>query len=300
MSTPLLDFPDLLDSWSLALRAEKKALATRKSYAEGVNGFLRWCEKEGRTAELTKKNVQTFVAELMESGQSAKTACARLLALRRFSVWLVDEGVMSSDPLLGIKQPKIDRKVVDALSDDELQALIKACSGKGFTDRRDEAIVRLMAETGLRASEVIGLQVTDIDLQRELATIQRGKGGKGRVVPFGPQTALAIDRYLRARKPHRQSDTGKLWLGADNWRDFNYYGLRHALQRRAVQANITDFHPHKMRHTYATRWLRAGGSEGGLMAVAGWSGRGMIDRYTSASASERAATEARGLALGDL
>ncbi|WP_445163707.1 tyrosine-type recombinase/integrase [Mycobacterium sp. Dal123C01] len=76
--------------------------------------------------------------------------------------------------------------------------------------------------------------------------------------------------------------------------------LRHSLVARAKSVGIANFHIHKMRHTAATRWLRAGGSEGGLMAVAGWSNRAMIDRYTGASAGERAAEEARGLGLGDL
>jgi site-specific recombinase XerD len=237
----------------------------------------------------------------MDQGQTPKTVTARLLAVRRFSAWLTEEGELSSDPLLGLKQPKLDRKVVDALTDDQLQALIKACQGgKGFTDRRDEAIVRLMAETGVRANELIGLTVADVDLNRGLAVIQRGKGGKGRVVPFGPQTTQALDRYMRARRTHRLADGGKLFLGANDWRPFAYAGLRHALVRRANRAGIKDFHPHKMRHTYATRWLRNGGSEGGLMAVAGWSSRAMMDRYTAASASERAADEARRLGLGDL
>ncbi|MCW2686267.1 MAG: phage integrase family protein [Mycobacterium sp.] len=300
MGNHLPDLAEELPSWTLTLRAERKAPATIKSYTEGVTTFLRWCESSGTPAELTKSTVQTFVAELLDAGQQPKTATARLLAVRRFSAWLTEERILSSDPLLGIRQPKVDRKVVEALTDDELQALIKACQGRGFTDRRDEAIVRLMAETGMRAGEPVRLEVGDVDLQRGIATIRRGKGGKGRIAPFGPQTGQAIDRYMRMRRTHRMADTGKLFLGADNWRDFNYFGLRHALVRRAELAGIKNFHPHKLRHTFATRWLRASGSEGGLMAVAGWSTRGMIDRYTAASASERAAEEARKLALGDL
>ena len=143
MSTYLLpDLAGLLPSWQLALRAERKSPATIKSYTEGVATFLRWCDSNGTPAELTKATVQTFVAELLESGQQPKTATARLLAVRRFSAWLTDEGELATDPLIGIKQPKVDRKVVEALTDDELQAIIKACQGKGFTDRRDEAIVR--------------------------------------------------------------------------------------------------------------------------------------------------------------
>lgn len=294
------DLAELLPSWQLSLRAERKSPATVKSYTEGVHAFLRWCTSTDNTAELTKSTVQTFVVHLLDSGQSAKTASARLLALKRFSAWMADEGELDSDSLLGVKQPKIDRKVVDALTDDQLRDFIKACSGKAFTNRRDEAIVRLMAETGMRAGELLALEVTDVDLRRGIVTVRRGKGGKGRIAPFGAPTGQALDRYIRARRTHKLADTPTLWLGADNWRVFSYFGLRHALQRRAESAGIAGFHPHKLRHTAATRWLAAGGSEGGLMAVAGWANRNMIDRYTAATASERAAVEARGLALGDL
>ena len=210
------------------------------------------------------------------------------MALRRFAAWLTDEGELDSNPLLGVKPPKLDHKVTEALTDDELLRLIKVCRGKDLLDRRDEAIVRLMAETGLRAGEVIGMQLSDVDLTRGLATVQRGKGGKGRIVPFGAQTASALDRYIRARRSHRLTDNGPLWLGGGG-QNFGYHGLNLSLKRRATAAGITRFHLHLLRHTAATRWLRAGGSETGLMAVAGWSTRDMIGRYTAAGASERAA-----------
>jgi integrase len=156
-----------------------------------------------------------------------------------------------------------------------------------------------MAETGARAGEILNMLPSDIDLQRGLATVRRGKGGKGRIVPFGPQTAAALDRYIRARRTHRFAETGPLWLGGGG-QQFGYHGLNMALKRRARMAGIEKFHLHLLRSTAATRWLRAGGSETGLMAVAGWSSRTMVDRYTGASASERAAAEARGLNLGEL
>jgi site-specific recombinase XerD len=129
--------------------------------------------------------------------------------------------------------------------------------------------------------------------------VRRGKGFKGRLAPFGDQTARAIDRYLRARRTHRLAETPALWLG-DRGKSLEYYGLHSALKYRAQLAGLTGFHPHLLRHTAASRWLAAGGSEGGLMAVAGWSTRDMIDRYTRATASERAAAEARNLGLGEL
>jgi site-specific recombinase XerD len=293
------DLAALLPSWRLAMRAERKSAATIASYTEGVLAFLRWAEAADVNPELTKTSVQAFTADLLDAGAQAATARTRHMALRQFATWLTEEGEIDSNPLLGVKPPKLDSKVVDALSDEQLRLLIKACAGKGFMDRRDDAIVRLMAETGLRAGEVISMQVADMDLQQGRATVRRGKGGKGRVVPFGAQTAAAVDRYMRARRSHRLSAAGALWLGGGG-QTFSYHGLNIALKRRAHLAGIEGFHLHLLRHTAATRWLRAGGSEGGLMAVAGWSTRSMVDRYTGASAAERAATEARGLGLGDL
>jgi site-specific recombinase XerD len=281
------------------MRAERKSPATVTSYTEGVLGFLRWSEAANVAPEITKATVQAFTADLLHAGAQAATARTRHMALRRFAAWLAEEGELEANPLLGVKPPKLDQKVVDALTDEQLRLLIKACSGKELIDRRDEAIVRLMAETGLRAGEVIAMQVADIELQQGRAIVRRGKCGKGRAVPFGAQTAAAVDRYMRARRGHRLDGTGALWLGG-NGQTFSYHGLNLALKRRATAAGIAGFHLHLMRHTAATRWLRAGGSEGGLMAVAGWSNRDMIDRYTGASAAERAATDARGLGLGEL
>lgn len=296
------DSPDLaalLPSWRLALRAERKSAATIASYTEGIQAFLRWAHTAGVAPQITKPAAQAFTAHLLDAGAAAATARARLMALRRLAAWLADEGEMDDNPLLGLKPPQLDSKVVDALTDDQLRLLLKACTGRGFTDRRDEAIVRLMAETGLRAGEVLAMELADVDLQQGRAVVRRGKGGKGRTVPFGPQTATAVDRYIRARRSHRLRDSAALWLGGGG-QTLGYAGLNRALKRRAQTAGITGFHLHLLRHTAATRWLRAGGSEGGLMAVAGWSTRSMVDRYTGASAAERAAAEARGLGLGEL
>lgn len=281
------------------MKAERKSPGTIKVYGDGVKRFLRWCAETGNPAELTRATVQAFLADLLDDGAEANTAKSRDLALKRYAAWLVDENELSANPLVGLKPPKGDRKVVHALTDEQLRRLIKACQGKSLQDRRDEAIVRLLAETGLRASEVLALQVADVDVHEGLVTVHRGKGGKGRVAPFSTQTAAAIDRYMRARRAHRLSEMGALWLGGGG-KGIGYYGLDKALKERAKAAGIESFHLHVMRHTAATRWLRAGGSESGLMAVAGWANRDMIDRYAGASASERAAEEARKLNLGDL
>jgi integrase len=303
----------LLPSWELALRAERKAPGTIKAYGGAVRAYLRWATTSGSyesvttagSTELTRTAVQAWVADMLDGGAQGASAHARLKGVRRFSAWLYAEGELATDELAGMRSPRIDTKLVPALTEDQLKRLFKACAGTRLQDRRDEAIVRLMAETGARAGEVVGLQTADVDLGRGLVTIRRGKGGKGRVVPIGPQTALALDRYLRARRSHGLASdlnlldrSGPLWVGRSG--SFGYDGLDGMLKARARLAGIEGFHAHLLRHTFATRWKAARGSDDGLMAVAGWSSRSMIDRYAGAAAAARAADEARGLGLGDL
>jgi len=289
----------LIPSWHLAMRAAHKSPKTVTTYTAGVASFLKWCERTGTPPELTKVNAQGWVADLLGDGAEAKTADTWLGGLKRFSAWLSDERELPSDPLVRMPAPKLDQKVIEPLTADELKQLLKVCHGTSFRDRRDEAILRLMTETGMRANEVIGLQASDLDLSRGLVVVYRGKGGKGRIVPFGPQTATVLDRYLRMRRQHADPGDTQLFVGAQR-KSFSYWGLAKTMRDRAKAAGIEGFHLHRMRHTAATRWLAAGGSEGGLMAVVGWSSRQMLDRYTRATASERAAAEARALNLGDL
>lgn len=296
MSPP--DLAELLPSWVMHLRAERKSPQTVESYLIGARLFLTWCDAEDIPAVLDRRTVSAFTAGLLASGSEPATARARHMALRRFSAWLADEEEIDRDELIGLKPPKLDVKVVPRLAEEQCRALVKACAGKEFVDRRDEALVRFMLETGVRAGEVIAMGVADMDAVAGAAVVRRGKGGKGRVVPFGPQTGRAVDRYLRLRRAHKLAADPALWLGGGGQR-FAYHGLRVALGRRAELAGIEAFTPHVLRHTAASRWLSAGGSEGGLMAVAGWSRRDMLDRYVADTASERATAESRRLGLGD-
>ena len=292
------DVEVLLDSWVIHLRAERKSGNTIKAYTKGVVQFLDWCEANNRPPELNRRAVGAWIADLLDAGAEGSTARSRQLSIRRFSAWLADEDEIDRDELLGLKPPKLDVKVTDSLTDDQCRALLKACQGRTLRDRRDEAIVRLMIETGARCNEVIQQTLADVRVSDGVAVIRRGKGGKGRTVYFGPSTGRAIDRYLRLRRGHKLADTPRLWLG-ENSCSFAYGGLWDTLKKRAQAAGIEGFHPHLLRHTAAARWLDAGGSEGGLMAMAGWARRDMIDRYTKATSERRAADEARRLGLGD-
>lgn len=289
----------LEDSWLVHLRAERKSPATLRIYRAGVRAYLAWCEDNGQPATLDRNLLAAFTADLLDQGAEPATAQLRHLAVRRFARWLHAEGELDADPLAGMRPPKLDTKVIPVLSDDELRRLVKACEGRSLRDRRDEALVRLMLETGLRAGEVVALHLEDVDVAGGTLLVRRGKGGGGRIVPFSAQAARSLDRYLRLRRGHVLADTAALWLGERSY-GLGYDGLYRALRKRARAAGIARFHPHMLRHTAAHRWLAADGSEGGLMAIAGWRRRDMLDRYAAATRASRAVDEARGLHLGDL
>jgi site-specific recombinase XerD len=288
----------LLPSWELHLRAERKSPQTVKTYGDGVRRYLSFCSDQ-HVRPLERGSLAAFIAALLEAGAEPATARSRHLAVRRYTAWLLDENEISADPFVGLRPPKLDVRVVQPLSEDQLKALLKACSGPDFRDRRDEALLRFMLETGARAGEVVAMRLDDANIAEGKAVVIRGKGGRGRIIPFGPATARALDRWIRTRRSHRLAATNALWLG-ERGKEFSYDALHKTLAYRASLAGIEGFHPHLLRHTAAHRWLAAGGSEGGLMAVAGWTRPDMLLRYTRAQASERAAAEARTLDLGNL
>lgn len=294
-----IDLPKLLESWEIHLRAERKSPATLRSYTGAVKRYLEWCKVQGLPAELARRTVQTFIVGRLDAGREAGTVRTELRGLRLFSTWLAEEDEIERDDLLTLKSARVDEKVVQRLTEGECRRLIEACAGKEFRDRRDEAIVRLLIESPCRSGDIVGMNVDDVQLARGLAVIRRGKGGKGRIISIGPTTGRAIDRYMRIRMRHRLADTPALWLG-DRGRTLAYGGLAATLRYRAKLAGLQDFYPHLTRHTAAQRWLEAGGSEGGLMAIAGWSSRQMLDRYTRSTAADRAVSEARNLHLGEL
>lgn len=154
----------LLQSWQLALRAERKSEQTLKSYGDGVRAYVTWAIENGLEADLSRAQVRGFVDALLERGAAASTARSRQLAVRRFSSWLAEEGEIETDVLVGLKPPKLDQVVIDPLTDDQLRALIEACAGTDMRDKRDEAIIRFMTETGCRAGETAVIALTDVNL----------------------------------------------------------------------------------------------------------------------------------------
>jgi site-specific recombinase XerC len=124
---PALDLRELMTSWEIILTAENKSPTTITSYLRCARLYLEWCERHGHPVELTRAQVQRYAAELITEGREGNTVRLRLASLRALARWLVEEGELSADPLEGVKPPKIPAKVAEALTDDQLRALLRAC-----------------------------------------------------------------------------------------------------------------------------------------------------------------------------
>ncbi|GAA1428496.1 tyrosine recombinase XerC [Microlunatus lacustris] len=289
---------DLERSFLRHLRAEGLSPATLRLYGQSVTFFSRWLEGEGRTAtldELNRPAIREWLAGLNER-QEPGTVKTRYRGLHRFCGWLVDEQELDENPMRTLSPPALKAKPVPVITDDELAALLKACTGKEFSDKRDEALVRMLLDCGVRVSELCGLTVDSVDLDQGMAIV-RGKGSKVRPVYFSARTVRALDRYLRMRRSHRWAHLDDLFLtqrGA-----LSTDGARERIKLRGQQAGIADLHPHRFRHTFAHDFLMSGGQERDLKRLAGWSSDAMLERYGASAADARAKAAAQRLKRGD-
>jgi integrase/recombinase XerC len=208
-------------------------------------------------AEVSRAHVEAFQAWMIET-RSASTALNKHKGLQQFFKWLlVDEQAIARSRMERVRQPKTPTKLIPVMRDADTSRLLQACKGKGFASLRDEALIRLYANTGARLSEVGNLLVTDLDLNTESVHFH-GKGAKDRRVRFGPKTARALSRYLRARDKHKGAGLPNLWLADRGAAPLTPNGIKIRLKRLGQAAGVPDVHAHRWRHSFAHEWKLAG------------------------------------------
>jgi integrase/recombinase XerD len=236
---------------------------TLEAYRSDLLQFGRFLEERGMGAvETDGAAIGDFLAGLGGThGRSASPATIHRKAacLRSFYRHLRREGILDSDPTAALTSPRRGRRLPQVLTRGEVECLLAQPRGTEPTDLRDRALLELMYACGLRASEAIGLEVADVDLEARVLRA-RGKGSRERVVPVGSAAALAVGRYLeRGRSvlvgPRAETHLFVNFRGGPLTRQ----GLYKIVRRYAAGAGLADrMSPHTLRHTFATHLLAGG------------------------------------------
>jgi site-specific recombinase XerD len=277
----------LLDSWLTALQARGRSPRTIRCYRESAQHLIDYLRSAGMptvAARVGREHIEAFLADQQTKVKPASVS-VRYRALQQYFRWLTAEREIPSNPMASMQPPHVPEQPVPVIETQTILRLLATCEGLKFVNRRDRAIIIFLLDTGVRRSELAGMQVGDISAEHMTALVT-GKGNRQRLVKFSPTALEAIDRYLRSRRQHSKAKSGALWLGPRG--PLTDSGVAQILERRCAEAGIPRLHAHQFRHTFAHQWMASGGAEGDLMQLGGWKSRQMLDRYGKSAAAERA------------
>ncbi|HEX7066593.1 MAG TPA: tyrosine-type recombinase/integrase [Candidatus Limnocylindria bacterium] len=295
-----------IESYRRTRRTELAEQTLDRIYVPRLTVFAGWLRGLGMPTDvgaIRREHVEAYIDWLQhdaannrsgETGHKSATVSIAFRTLRTFFNWLVYEDEIKRSPMERMKAPRVVEEAPKVLTDVQLERLYKACAGRTFDDRRDAALLRLLADTGMRRGKLAGLTVSDLHLDGAGLILLRGETSKGkrdRVVPLSREAVAALDKYLRVRHSHFHAALPWLWLGKRG--RLSDSGILQVVERRGRQAGVVGLHPHRFRHTFAHRGQREGMSATSLMAIGGWKDAAMLARYGRSAAAELAVAEYR-------
>lgn len=281
---------------------------TIRSYESDLGQFLTFLTPPGtsmpRPEDITHLMIREFVAHLHDLNLEKSSIARKLAAIRSFFKYALREGVVARNPARMVATPKLPKRVPSVLSAEDLNAFLDSVT-VGTVSRpgrrantaaqdesrlmvkRDRAILELLYASGLRVSELTGLNLADVD-RKELMLRVRGKGSKERIVPYGGKAEQALEAY----QPLRQEILQKAGGRGDRQAVFlNHHGTRlsprsvaRIVKKYARLVNINwDLHPHSLRHAFATHLLADGADLRAIQELLGHSSLSTTQRYTHAT-----------------
>lgn len=262
------------------LRIEKQASPhTLKNYQLQLHAVCEMLEQQGIQSwqEVESSTVRWILSYSHKQGLSAKSIGLRLVAIRQWFVFLIKTGKLSVNPATGIKAPKVGKHLPKNIDAEQVSELLDIEANEPL-EIRDVAMMELMYSSGLRLSELQGLDLGDMDLSAGEARLL-GKGSKERIVPIGSKAIKALERWLAVRLSFKPQDQA-VFLNRNGGR-LSHRSIQLIMQKWGKKQGLrTHLHPHKLRHSFATHMLEGSGDLRAVQELLGHSSLATTQIYT--------------------
>lgn len=256
---------------------------TRQNYRVFLGYFQKYCDEDIDVKDIDIDMLNEYSISLRKSKCTTVTIQTYIRHLRSFIGWLESEGYITSGLHNKFKLPKAETKVIEILSDEEINIIFKQYNEKSSLGLRNILIIALMLDCGLRKNEVVTLCCDNIHITQGVIKV-KGKGQKERIVPIGVYTKRYLIKYLNGGRmlPELQSDR----LLIDKYRKpITDNAIKMMFQRLKKKTGIERLKPHLLRHTFATRYLLNGGDTFSLQQILGHTTLVMVRRYVHLASS---------------
>ena len=262
------------DDWQLARGMGEK---TRRAYGVDLSQLAEWASgRDLGPHDLTHRELRHFAGVVSERGAMKSTVARKLAAIRTFYRHLVERGELEANPAELVSSPKKDAYLPKVLRPDEVAELLERIPGSTPLDLRDRALLELAYAAGLRAEELVNLNVGDLDADAEEVRVE-GKGGRTRVVPVGEHAWRALDRYLARGRTALSSGASEALFLSKTGRRLSTSDVRRRLRLQTRKAGVS---PHTFRHSFATHLLEGGADLRTIQELLGHSSISTTQTYT--------------------
>ena len=266
-----VSFDDAVRQFEMYCRAKGLAASTLDTYAcalDRLRGFL--ARRQDLPPLPTRHDLRAFIEEMLQGGLARGTIRVRMRSIRVFCGFIEREGLVGESPMRGVEIPRVPGTFPEVLSASEMQRLLRAARNGTWYGIRNHALIATLCDTGLRLSELIGLDVADVVLRALSIRVRNGKGGKERRVYMGRTLARALRRWMEAHPFHAGSDA---CFCTRDGRRLDKRNVARIIERAATRAGLGErhVHPHLLRHTFATHFIKNGGDPFTLQRLLGHS-----------------------------
>lgn len=275
----------------------QKGLAklTLDAYRRDLLQFARWLlPYEQRIESATEADIQAYLSKRFEEGIAARTTARLLSTLKQFYRYQVKSGHRQDDPSALISAPRLSRSLPDSLAEHEIDLLLEAPDTTTALGLRDRCMLELMYSSGLRVSELVNLQLNQLNQNLGMLRLV-GKGNKERVVPVGEEALHWLQRYLRSSRAEliRYAADESVFLSSRG-KAISRQAFWQNIKRYLLQAGVkTVFSPHSLRHAFATHLLNHGADLRTVQMLLGHSSLSTTQIYTHVAQARLSALHAR-------